>query len=80
MKCLIKSPALQKPRDNTVSPIIAKQVYKLLHVYYSFHKRFYVLGLLFDTWVFIILMLVKVERQCWLENKCTRGIAVTRYT
>ena len=23
---------------------------------------------------------VKVEQQRWLENKCTRGIAVTRYT
>ena len=47
---------------------------------YSFCKRLYVLGLMLDAWVFIILTFVKDEQQCWLENKCTRGIAVTRYT
>ena len=44
-----------------------KQVYKLLHVYYSFRKRLYVLDLMLDAWVFIILRFVKVERQCWLK-------------
>ena len=41
-----------------------KQVYKLLHVYYSYRKRLHVLDLMLDAWVFIVLMSVKVERQC----------------
>ena len=32
------------------------------------------------AWVFIILMFVKVEQQCWLADKYTRGITVTKYT
>ena len=58
------------------------QVYKLLHVYYSICKRLYVLGLnvMLDAWVFMILMFVKVEQQCWLANEYTRGITVTKYT
>ena len=36
-------------------------------MYYSFRKRLYVLDLMLDAWVFIILMFVKVERQCWLK-------------
>ena len=31
------------------------------------------------AWVFMILMFVKVEQQCWQANKLTRGINVTRY-
>ena len=37
------------------------------------------LGYMLDTWAFIILMLVKVERQCWLANKCMRRRAL-QYT
>ena len=33
-----------------------------------------------DTRVSILLKFVKVECQCWLVNKYTRGIIVTRYT
>ena len=67
MKCPIKLLASQRPRDNAVYLIIAKKLYKLLHVYYSFCKRPYVLDLMLDAWVFIILMFVEVEQQCWLK-------------
>ena len=83
MKCPIKSLASQRPRDNAtyVFNYSEKQVYKLLHVYYNFRKRLYVLDLILDAWVFIILMFMKVERQCWIKiNVRTRGITVTRYT
>ena len=36
-------------------------------------------GVSYTSVIFIALMFVKVQQQCWLVNKSRRGITVTRY-
>ena len=76
MQCPIKIISFTKPRDNAV----LQGEYRLLHVYHGFRKRLYLLGYMLDAWLSSILMFVKVERGCWLANKHTRSITVTRCT